>query len=144
MRLSAGLLVVQKSPKDIFGDVFVLAGISMVQQLIFPIIRGSAALDGAFVRFVPVMSSLVIIAISDGGEPSIAVRALVWFDSSVDPNMHLKKCLRMMNRTYLEVAALVEFTQALFFSHRVYPCAYVFLTTSFSHRFSKRFYKIDY
>ena len=67
------------------------------------------------------MSSLVIIAISNGREPSIAVRALVRFDSSVDPNMHLNKCIRVMNGTYLEVAALVELTEALFFRHGVDP-----------------------
>ena len=90
MRLSTGLLVFQKFSKDIFGNVFVLTRISMVEKLIFSIIRGSAAFDGTFVRFFPVMSSLVIVTISNCGKPSIAVQALVRFDTGVDANMNLK------------------------------------------------------
>jgi len=76
--------------------MILMLALDVSRQLILAIVFEVAICDGTMIRLELDMSSLVIIAISDGGELFLTKLAFVWTLARVDSLMHL------------EVAALVE------------------------------------
>ena len=67
-----------------------LAGVAMLQKLVFPIILRIAPDNWTFVGLLTIVSSLVVITISDRHKPGIAMLALVRFYTGVCTIMDLK------------------------------------------------------
>ena len=96
MCFSNELLLFHEFRKDIFGYVPMLARVTVGYQLVFPIVGVGAPLDGAFVRFFLVVSSLVIISIADCSKPLVAMTTLIWLDAGVHPIMNLREAVRIV------------------------------------------------
>lgn len=77
-------LAFQKLAKGILGDVFVLTRLPVVEELILAVVASIAALYWAVVWLVSIMSSFVVITITDGCKPLWTELASVGLVTCVD------------------------------------------------------------
>ena len=66
-----------------------LARFPVIEELILAIVASVAPLNRAFVGFFAVVTSLVVIAVTDGCKPALAMLAFVGLLASVHADMYL-------------------------------------------------------